>query len=73
MLDYYSYYPAPSEEIRKEDVRKVTIKKYGHLSKYEAFINKAVSEIDPGSYVLYNTLTKKEIYQRVLQLCEESK
>ena len=73
MLDYYSDFPAPSEETRKEDVRKVTIKEYGHLLKYESFINKAVSEIEPGSLTLYSTITKNDIYQRVVQLCEESK
>lgn len=73
MLDYYSDFPAPSEVIRKEDVRKVTIKEYGHLSKYETFIDKAVSEIEPGSWTLYSTVTKNDIYKRVVQLCEASK
>ncbi len=73
MLDYYSDFPAPSEETRKEDVRKVTSKEYGHLSKYESFINKAVSEIEPGSWILYATITKNDIYKRVVQLCQESK
>ena len=73
MLDYYSDFPAPSEETRKEDVRKVTFKEYGHLSKYESFINEAVAEIDSGSWTLYSTITKNDIYKRVVQLCEESK
>ena len=73
MLDYYSDFPAPSEETRKDDVRKVTFKEYGHLSKYESFINKAISEIEPGSWTLYSTITKNDIYKRVVQLCESIK
>ncbi len=50
MMDYYSYFPAPSLNERIADVLRVLGTRFSHLQAYDSIVRQAVTETEPGSY-----------------------